>query len=231
MRISGNSFESAESLPVEKFVDTVLAGTGAAAKGVLERRGWKGELAVIPVINLGTDNKTVTGCKIIAKGKLEGVELDAKKYYNNVTKPYKLVVKELDMDIFNFDEHLVSQWVEEETWEVDYTVDDEENSRDEFRADGGKAFCLRAQLKPSSEDTCRITISMIPKSMLEVTLLPSQGAGIPSFKVTAKEAPFLPSTTVPWGLKFQPLLLKGSPSGTLGHFCQWEARRAIYVTL
>ena len=29
-----------------------------------------------PCINLGTDNKTVTGCKIIAKGKMEGVELE-----------------------------------------------------------------------------------------------------------------------------------------------------------
>ena len=230
MRITG-SFEAAEKLAVEQLVDTVSAGTGAAAKAVLERRGWKGELAVVPCINLGTDNKTVTGCKIIAKGKMEGVELEAKKYFGSVIKPYKIAIKEIDMDIFNFDENLVSQWVEEDTWDLEYTVDDEEQTREEFRTDGGRIFCIRAQLKPSSQDTCKITLSLAPKSMAEISLMPAQGPGLPSFKVGAKEAPFLPSTTTPWGLKFQPLLLKGSPSATLGHFCQWEARRAIHATL
>ena len=231
MVLNSDVFEVAESLPADKLEETVAAGSGVAARAVLDAKGWKGEAIIVPCINMGTDNKTITGCKMVTKGKLNGVEFEAKKFWNGLTKPYKITIKEVDLDIFNYDENLVSQWMGEETWEVEYTVDDEEQSRDEFRADGGKPFSIRAQLKPTSEDACKVTLAMVPKSMMEISLLPAQGPGVPSFKVGAKEIPFFPTTTTPWGLKFQPLILKGSPTAALDKVCQWEMRRAIHTTL
>ena len=231
MAIMGTRFNPKTTLTADELAESVAQGAGSVAKAVLDKKGWTGNLVVVPVLQLAMDNKLVMGCKMGVKGSIEEVEINAKRYFPDMAKAYKVVVKGLDMDQFNFGEELVSQWVADESLELEYSFEDEERSKDEYRSDGGKPFCIRAHMKPVSDEACKITLALLPKSILEAGLMPGQGAGVPGFKLVAKDAPFFPTTKTEWGLKFQPLILKGSPSNQLEELDQNDMRRAIHTTL
>ena len=156
---------------------------------------------------------------------------NVKKYFPDLDKAYKITLKNVNMDVFDLGEELVSQWVTDECFELEYSLEDEERTKDEYRADGGKSFCVRIHMKPVTEDACKITLALLPKTIMEAGLMPGQGAGVPGFKLLARDAPFFPTTKTEWGLKFQPLLLKGSPAEPLGELDQNDVRSAIHSTL
>ena len=231
MAITGTFFNPKTTLAADELAGCVAQGVGSVARTTLDAKGWTGNLVVVPMAQLAMNNKLVMGCKMATMGAFGEIELNAKRYFPDMEKTYKIMIRGVNMDVFEFGEELVSQWISDESLELEYSVEDEERSKDEYKGDGGKPFCVRAHLKPISEEACKVTLALLPKSIMEAGLMPGQGAGVPGFKIVAKDAPLFPTTKTEWGLKFLPLLLKGSPAEPLADIDQNDLRRAMHSAL
>ena len=231
MAITGTNFNPKTTLPGEELNEVVAQGAGSVARAVLDKKGWGGNLVVTPIVQLAMNNKLVMSCKMTTKGALGEVEINARRYFPDMEKPYKIMIRGVDMDMFEYGDELVSKWVADENLDLEYSVEDEERTKEEYKSDGGKPFCVRVHMKPISEEACKVTLALLPKSIMEAGMMPGQGAGVPGFKLVAKDAPFFPTTKTEWGLKFIPLLLKGSPAEELETIDNNDLRRAIHSTL
>lgn len=229
MKISSDkAFKAVEPLAQVTIDNWVVPGLGTTAIPILKARDWDGTPAAFITLSLRSDNTTIQAASLSVLGILEDLTFDPKRYFPAMADESRVRITNLDLGNMVFNADLVSQVTDWKDLELTFISGGGELTAEEYLASGGGEFCLRTNVLPSSDNCCKINLSLIPKSQEEIVNLNCSVSSLPSFILKTKEVSILPPTKNLWGLGFLLLLVKGSPESELGKLNQFEMRQAVH---
>ena len=229
--ISGKAFEVVDQLSQPTLESLVVPGPGVAAIPFLKKKAWNNAPTVFITLSLKQDNSTIQAATLSSLGQLGDITFAANRFFSAIEDDTKIRISSFDLSKLLFDSSLVSQIIDWEQLDLTFILDDEELSQEEYISAGGSEFCLKANILPSSFNSCRINISLIPRSPEQVIEQACPIPHIPSFILKTKELVICPNTKAKWGLGFLVLLVKGTPGNDLGNIDQAAMRQAVHGLL
>lgn len=218
--IPGDAFKKKADLATEILQDLVVDSPADTASLISD---WSRGIGCGLAVSLNNDNSKIVSCTPVLMGDLflpssSGIR---KTFAVNGCWPafptLSLAFSPLDGAIFTFNNSMVSELVDSGAVEYDLIANNEILTDEACDKGNIKGFTLRLYLVPSTHDYVKLTLTICPLPLAELTAVHPLATNpkFPQIRLWGGMVPFLPAArsilAADWGCPFLPSLIPGGP--------------------